>query len=103
MLVSSDTKATIGTIIGTALVVCGLLVTLVSCINTRIDDLRIAVQNDLRSMDARMGRMDARIGRMEVRMDGFETRLDAVEVALAKMNQRLATIERVVLPLAQGD
>ena len=31
-------------------------------------------------------------------MDGIDERLRAVEIALAKIDQRLLTIERVVLP-----
>ena len=40
--------------------------------------------------------------RLEVRLAGFDERLRAVEVALGKVDQRLLTIERVVLP-APGD
>ena len=80
--VTSDTKAIIGTIIGTGLVLAGLLSAQISGVNTRVDDLRA----DLRDMRSSMERFDAR--------------LDAVEVALGKLEQRLSTIERVVLPPA---
>ena len=36
-------------------------------------------------------------------MDGLDARLRAVEVAFGKVDQRLATIERVVLPAPDGD
>ena len=86
---STDTKATIGTIIGTGLVLAGLLSTQIAGVNTRIDDLRV----DLRELRADMREDHAR----------FDTRLDAVEVALGKVDQRLLTIERVVLPGPDAD
>ena len=82
--VSSDTKAIIGTIVGTGLVVAGLLSAQIVGVNTRVDDLRA----DLRDMHSSLERFDAR--------------LDAVEVALGKLDQRLPTIERVVLPSASS-
>ena len=36
-------------------------------------------------------------------VDGLDARLRAVEVAFGKVDQRLATIERVVLPAPDGD
>ncbi len=77
---SNDTKAIIGTIVGTCLVLGGLLTAQLAGVNTRIDDLRA----DLRDMRASMERFDAR--------------LDALEVSFGKVDQRLMTIERVVLP-----
>ena len=79
-IVSTDTKAVIGTIVGTGLVMAGLLLTQVAGVNTRIDDL------------------SNRIDRIEVRLDGLDERLRNVEVTLGKVVQRLLTIERVVLP-----
>ncbi len=80
MGMSADTKAIIGTIIGTGLVVAGLLSTQIAGMNTRVDDVRA----DMREMRASMER--------------FDGRLDAVEVAFGKVDQRLLTIERVVIP-----
>ena len=77
---TADTKAVIGTIVGTGLVIAGLLLTQIVGVNSRIDDLNI------------------RIDRIEVRLDGLDERLRSVEVALARVIQRLRTIERVVLP-----
>ena len=83
---SSDTKAIIGAIVGTSLAIAGLLSVQmsgqISGLSVRIDDVRA----DMREMRATMDRFDAR--------------LDAVEVALGKVDQRLLTIERVVLPAA---
>ena len=80
LLLSSDTKAIIGTIIATGLVLAGLLSAQIGALNGRIDDLvgRISrLETDVRSMDAR---------------------LRAVEIAFGKLDQRLLTIERAVLP-----
>lgn len=80
LLMSSDTKAIIGTIIGTGLVLAGLLSAQIAVVNGRIDDLigRVSrLETDVRSMDAR---------------------LRAVEIAFGKLDQRLLTIERAVLP-----
>jgi hypothetical protein len=86
---SMDTKAIIGTIVGTGLVLAGLLAAQIAGVNTRIDDLRV----DLRDLRADMRDDHAR----------FDTRLDAVEVELGKVGQRLLTIERVVLPSPDAD
>ena len=76
----SDTRALVLTIIGTDLAVVTIVVTVLSMsiagVNTRIDDLR----DDVRSMD---------------------DRLRAVEVGFGKVEQRLDTIERAILPRAQ--
>ena len=85
---STDTKAIIGTIVGTGLVVAGLLSAQIASgaasLNTRIDDVR--------------GDMTGRLDRIDTRLDGIDERLRNVEVAFGKVDQRLLTIERVVLP-----
>ena len=95
--VSSDTKAIIGTIIGTGLAVAVLLSAQIAAVNGRVDDVRA----DMRDMQGSL-RSEIRDLRTEMRatMDRFDARLDAVEVALGKVDQRLLTIERVVLPAA---
>ena len=87
MGMSADTKAIIGTIIGTGLVVAGLLSTQIASVDSRIDDVR----DDMRDM-----RADIR--EIRASMERFDGRLDAVEVAFGKVDQRLLTIERVVIP-----
>ena len=47
----------------------------------------------------RIDRIDAgRIDRIETRLDGFDERLRNVEIAFGKVDQRLLTLERVILP-----
>ena len=80
----SDVRALILTIVGTGVAATTIVITVLSmqigAVNTRIDDMR----DDIRELRADHVR--------------FEERLDAIEVALAKVEQRLATLERVVLP-----
>ena len=84
----SDTRTLVLTIVGTgvglAVLLTGVTYALIGGVNTRIGDLR----TDLRDF------------RTEVnsRMDGFDERLRNVEIAFGKVDQRLLTIERVVLP-----
>lgn len=84
---STDTKWIIGTVIGTGvavvtavLTVAGLLFAQIAGVNTRIDDVRADVR-ELRADHVR-----------------FDERLRSVEIAFGKVDQRLLTIERVVLP-----
>ena len=92
---SSDTKWIIGTgvalmasVLGSAVAVIAVVVTLVGGVREDVrtlrDDLHAAVdglRDDMREDHAR-----------------FDARLDALEVAVGKVDQRLLTIERVVLP-----
>ena len=75
-----DTRALVLTIVGTGLAVVTIVVAVLSMsiagVNTRIDDLR----DDVRSMNER---------------------LRAVEVGFGKVDQRLDTIERAILPRVQ--
>ena len=73
-----------GTGVGLAVLLTGVMYALIGGMNTRIDNLR----TDFREL------------RADIREDyeRFDTRLDAVAVTLAKVDQRLLTIERVILP-----
>ncbi len=84
---TSDAKAIIGTIIGTGLVVAGLLSAQIAGVNARIDDVH-----------GRIDDVHGRLQRLEGDVRGMDARLRAVEVAFGKVDQRLLTIERVVLP-----
>ncbi len=100
-------------IIGTVVVLAGLLSAQIAGVNTRIDDLDASVNariddldasvnariDDLdASVNARMDRIEARMDRIDTRLDGFDERLRNVEIAFGKVDQRLLTIERVLLP-----
>ena len=118
--VSTDTKWIIGTVVGSGLAivtavltVAGLLLAQFGGLNDRIDDVNARIDGLDGSVNARIddldGSVNARIddlradlrdfrSEVQARMDGFDTRLRNVEVAFGKVDQRLLTIERVVLP-----
>ena len=81
---SNDTKTLLVTmvtsVVGSAVAVIAVVLTLVG-----------GVRADLRDM-----RADVRA--VHERLDRFDDRLRAVEIAFGKVEQRLLTIERVVLP-----
>ena len=96
---SSDIKW----VIGTGVVLAGLLGGLLSAqiqglrtdLNTRIDNLGTSLNTRIDDLNASLsGRMD----RLGSRLDGLDERLRNVEIAVGKLDQRLVTIERVVLP-----
>ena len=75
------------TLIGIALATVIAIVTMVNGnVNARVGDMRADV--------------NTRLDRLESRMDGFDSRLRAVEIAFAKVDQRLATLERAIIPAA---
>ena len=87
------------TIIGVALATVIAIVTMVNGnVNARVGDLRA-------DMDARINDLaaDLRDFRTEAnsRMDRFDAWLRAVEIAFPKIDQRLATLERAIIPAAQ--
>ncbi len=81
-------------VIGTMVVLAGLVV-------WRVDAGFAVVNVRMDRLDTRMDRLDTRMDRIEARLDGLDERLRNVEIAFGKVDQRLLTIERVVLP-AQG-
>jgi hypothetical protein len=117
-VMDSNTRVLVWTIVGTGVTVIattmataiGLAVFITGQLNVRIDDLTADVATLERRMedrfdavDARFDRVDARFDRGDARMDGFDERLRAVEIGFGKIDQRLSTIERVLLPDAAPD
>jgi hypothetical protein len=120
-VMDSNTRVLVWTIVGTGVTVIattmataiGLAVFITGQLNVRIDDLTADVATLERRMedrfdavDARFDRVDARFARFDrgdARMDGFDERLRAVEIGFGKIDQRLSTIERVLLPDAAPD
>ena len=122
---SSDTKWIVGTVIGATtvhLAVMALLFTGVNGrfddvnarfddVNARIDRLAASVQADIDALRADV-RADVDALRADVRADfdalradvrALDARLRAVEVAFGKIDQRLLTLERVILPARDGE
>ena len=96
---STDTKWIIGTIVPAILVAAGLLSAQIAGVNDRIDDLRADLTARMDRLETRLDtRMDRLEARLDARMDRLDERLRNVEIAIGQIDQRLLTIERVVLP-----
>ena len=102
---TNDTKWIIGTVIVLAGLLATQFATQIAGVNTRIDDVRTdltaqiaGVNARIDDLSARVDRIEIRIDRIETRLDGFDDRLRSVEIAFGKVDQRLLTLERVILP-----
>ena len=101
---SNDTRWVIGTII----VAAGLLSAQISGVNTRIDDVNANLTARIDDVNANLTaqidnvniNLSAQIDVLRDDMRGLDGRLRAVEVAFGKVDQRLATLERAVIPAA---
>ena len=101
----SDTRPLVAAIVGTGAALLAAIVALGAFLDSRVDDARADLGAGLDRLDARMDRLDARMDRLEARMDrieqrmdGFDARLRAVEIAFGKVDQRLLTLERIIIP-----
>ena len=99
---SGDTKWIIGTVVVLAGLLSAQMAGQLAAVNDRIDDLRADLTariDDVRDdLTARMDRIETRMDRIETRLDGFDERLRNVEIAFGKVDQRLLTLERILLP-----
>ncbi len=86
---STDTKWVLGTVIGTWIALLAVVVTLTGGVRADLRDTRAV--------------LDGRMDRIESRLAGFDDRLRAVEIAFGKVDQRLATLERAIIPAAGAD
>ncbi len=100
----SDTRTLVLTIVGTgvglAVLLTGVTYALIGGVNARIDNVYPGLStriDDLRTD------VSTRMDRIEARLDGMDERLRNVEIAFGKVDQRLLTIERVVLPGPDAD
>ena len=102
---SSDTKWIIGTIVPAILVVAGLLSAQIAGVNARIGDVNARIDTLRTDVNARIDALRADLkGEIAVLRDdvrSMDARLRAVEVAFGKVDQRLETLERAVLPAAE--
>ena len=69
-------------------------------VNRRLDDLNADVNRRFDGVNRRFDDVRAAIRGLRADHVGFDERLRAVEIALGRVDQRLLTIERVVLPPA---
>lgn len=95
----TDTWAIIGTMvtIGSIIVALGAIaINQNSQLNTRISDLRA-------EMNIRFTDIEGDIGNLRTDVRQMGERLRNVEIEFAKVDQRLLTLERAVIPAAEGD
>ncbi len=107
---TKDTWAIIGTMvtIGSIIVALGAIaINQNSQLNTRISDLRAEMNSRFTDMRSEIG---SRFTDLEGDIDNLRTdvrqmgdRLRNVEIEFAKVDQRLLTLERAVIPAAEGD
>ena len=97
-----DPKWIVGTGVAVIASVVGSTVAVIAVVATLAGSIREDVRGAHAAVGSLRGEMHAAVGslRGDMREDHvrFDARLDAVEVALGKVDQRLLTIERVVLP-----
>ena len=94
-----DTWAIIGTTvtIGSIIVALGAIaINQNSELNTRISDLR-------EEMNIRLADLDGDVDNLRTDVRQMGERLRDVEIEFAKVDQRLLTLERAVIPAAEGE
>ena len=106
---TTDTRAIIGTIVAVGVSLGGLLSVQFSSVNARLDDVHARIDDLRTELTGRIddlhteltGRIDAVEGNLAGVGDDlrrFDDRLRAVGIAFGKVDQRLATLERLLLP-----
>ena len=90
----SGTRALILTTIGTGAAVVTVLSMQIAAVNTRIADMNLRIAD----MNRRIDDLRTEVRDLRAGLVRFDERLDAVQVAVGKVEQRLDTRERVLLP-----
>ena len=94
----SESRTIVVTIIGTGVALGALLIGLVMNQNLRIDDLRVDLTGQID--DLRVD-LTGQIDDVKTDIRDMRTRLRNVEIAFGKVDQRLLTLERVIIPAAE--
>ena len=71
----------------------------IAAVNTRIDDMNRRIDD----MNRRVDDLRTEVRDLRATLVRFDERLDAVQVAVGKVEQRLDTQERVLLPPREPD
>ncbi len=91
------------TIIGTIVTMGSILVALgVSQLNTQIGDLRYEMNARLTDLDGDVANLDRGIDKLGTEVRQVNGRLAGVEIEFGKVDQRLSTLERAIIPAASG-
>ena len=105
----SESRTIVVTIIGTGVALGALLIGLVMNQNLRIDDLRGDLTGQIDNLrgdltgqiDDLRGDLTGQIDDVKTDIRDMRTRLRNVEIAFGKVDQRLLTLERVIIPAAE--
>ena len=71
--------------------------------NTRFNDLRGGMNTRFDSMNTRFDDLEGDVDNLRTDVRQMDERLRNVEIAFGKIDQRLLTLERAVIPAAEGD
>ena len=96
-------------VVGTGVAVCGLMLTLnnsvrndlmteIGSVRTEIGSVRTEISTLRTDMMTEIGAVRTEIGALRTEMRRMDDRLRAVEIAFGKVDQRLETLERIILP-----
>ncbi len=112
-MMSTDTKAIIGTILATAIALGGLVVNRIGNVETEIRTVRTGLNDRIDRLDTELnGRIDSLGNQLNGRMDRLrdemlenyhrlDGRMRTIEQGFARIDQRLDTLERAIIPSAE--
>ena len=108
---TSDTKAIIGTILATGIGTGALLTSQIAGNRSQIAENRSEIRatgselaTEIRAFRTEVGsRIDALRDDMQENYRMLDGRIRTIEVAFAKVDQRLETLERAIIPSAEPD
>ena len=110
---STDTKAIIGTILATAVALGGLVVNRIGNVETEVRSVRTELNGRIDSLGNQLNdRMDRLENQLNGRMDRLrdemlenyhrlDGRMRTIEQGFARIDQRLDTLERAIIPSAE--
>ncbi len=97
-----DTWAIIGTVVTLGSIIAALGANQNSQLTTRIGDLRDEMNARLTDLDGDVANLDGDIDKLRTEVRQVEGRLSGVEIEFGKVDQRLSTLERAIIPAASG-
>lgn len=106
---TADTKAVIGTILATAIALGGLIINRIGDVETEVRSVRTELGGRIDNVENRIenlrtelgGRIDGLRDEMLENYHRLDTRMRTIEQGFARIDQRLDTLERAVIPSAE--
>ena len=104
---TKDTWAIISTIGGLIAVAAGVLISQNNQLNTRIEvlesNLNTRIEDLGSNISSRLEDLDGDVDNLRTDVRQLDERLRGVEIAFAKVDQRLLTLERAIIPAGEAD